>query len=1049
MKYGDWQLRDTSAYYKSQNIILYPSSNSSDTGAINLETNLRNISRRIARKSYKLHDSDFFVTRNADNKSVTISAGEASIQGYHLITNTSISIKLPTESTEVTSWTLGISLSYDAANNVTGDVINNSLAIGENELFSGVYVDFFDECQLRSNYDNILVLARIWEKGGSIIDKTYVNGGDYDGRYIDNGIQQDPVNNHRIYSSDVELTINGAKLNHYDAIQNNYINNLSDISMYDSVKYPVEQDNSQYTKPPTFTTDIQDYANFATDWYTCKYGDYMTGALRFDNLSIDAKIKLDPDHAEEYLKDTSLTTTGKYHNTEGVIISPRFINNLTRRNVRDLGQLSSLYRDGGTIMSIVPQSFEDGINTSTTALDGVTPEANGAYSALVSQSNGDIGTIIKTFNGARSRISMPSNLSSGLSTNTHLYIENTGNPSYDINNANTDLCRIKLDKGRGYFTTYSTYSDAGFQFVANGSSDTTSSELAFRFERNRFIASNYNIAKKESFEQPIVGQQLGVSSDTMEISAGVGCSYYGNLDTSTTFRTSPYLAIGNLLLHSTDPTVTSSSVTRNNTNVNFNDKLNTIRVMNVNNSCRREYGIGDYPLPAYRISGDNLNGKNEEFSPYVRILPGTYTQESVVEDFLQVGVSKQDDVLNAHALDKTFHKIIIGKNARTDDSSNGTDICTFLEQTNKCATLSSPSIFNKLCSSGVDDQTAIYGIYSKGNIGCSNMIMRQGSGHDIGGWGQMVTAGPYTSDSEYVRFTQYRYDKDNDKSHGGANNPDTDGHALTKGTPYNIEFNTTLANQRANQIIWRYKGAENRDNQPVTLSYIHDEKPTVTPEGNRHGTIYPDETYYDHNMYLHQNPTYGVRDFLRIDGAGLSVHGDINNPTLSGDTNNNIQHLGITLLQGRIYSSTYNDYAETYEKSNSEEQSIEGMVVALDAETGKYKICDQYASQLVVGVISDYYGMLIGGKTIDSAEDHIDSVSQKDNFAVGVAGKVFVNVDTESIHAGDLLISSKLKGLATVCDVYKPGTVIGKALSAAQKVPNTNYYKCLMQIMLA
>ena len=99
MKYGDWQLRDTSAYYKSQNIILYPSSNSSDTGAINLETNLRNISRRIARKSYKLHDSDFFVTRNADNKSVTISAGEASIQGYHLITNTSISIKLPTEST--------------------------------------------------------------------------------------------------------------------------------------------------------------------------------------------------------------------------------------------------------------------------------------------------------------------------------------------------------------------------------------------------------------------------------------------------------------------------------------------------------------------------------------------------------------------------------------------------------------------------------------------------------------------------------------------------------------------------------------------------------------------------------------------------------------------------------------------------------------------------------------------------------------------------------------------------------------------------------------
>lgn len=203
-------------------------------------------------------------------------------------------------------------------------------------------------------------------------------------------------------------------------------------------------------------------------------------------------------------------------------------------------------------------------------------------------------------------------------------------------------------------------------------------------------------------------------------------------------------------------------------------------------------------------------------------------------------------------------------------------------------------------------------------------------------------------------------------------------------------------------------------------------------------------------MYLHQNPTHGVRDFLRLDGGGLSIHGDVNNPTLAGDDQNATTRFGLTLVQGRIYSSVYNDYAETYEKANKDEVAEEGMIIAMDPETGKFKICDVPQCDLVVGVISDNYGMLLGGKTIDTAQDHVDSVRQSDNFAVGVMGKVKVNVDKE-VYPGELLVSSSTKGLATTLLSNKPipGTIIGKVISKTYDVPGKSYKQCLMQIMLS
>ena len=77
-------------------------------------------------------------------------------------------------------------------------------------------------------------------------------------------------------------------------------------------------------------------------------------------------------------------------------------------------------------------------------------------------------------------------------------------------------------------------------------------------------------------------------------------------------------------------------------------------------------------------------------------------------------------------------------------------------------------------------------------------------------------------------------------------------------------------------------------------------------------------------------------------------------------------------------------------------------------------------------------------------------MDQRYNFAVGVAGKLFVNVDKADIQPGELLISSSIKGLATSSSSNLiPGTIVGKALSTPVPVSNTNYYRCLMQIMLA
>lgn len=999
MKYGDWQLRDNAAYYKAQDVMMYPATNVADAGSLNTENNVRSIVRRITNKSYKLSKFDFRVSAEGDS-TIKVSPGEANIQGYHLIANASLTMPLPS-SENPTAWTLGISLSYDAANHVTGDVINNAKAIGENETFSGAYLYLFDSCQISHNYDNILVLARIWEHNGKFINNQWIPWYNEEGiisedtqKFITNGIENDPVNDNVISGDKIEVSIHGAKLTAYDTLQSRDIENIKSVKSYDTMKNPVDEDVSLYTKPQTFTTDLQDFLNYIPDWYTSKYGDYMTGALRFDQLSIDGKIFLDPQYAIEYVKDScgpDSNKRGLYHGTAGVFISPRTLGKLTDKTL-DLA-------NGGTIMSVVPRSYSKGIDYNN--------GEDAGYVAMTSQAIGDIGVMMHTFNNSTSRISMPTD---SKKSNSYLLVENISNSQ--------DRATMRFDKGYEYFDSYN---GAGIQFSA-AVADSYNRNLAIKilpYEMHGVLTTPQMHSNWQS-----AGTLNGFNSDTTQWILGIGTSTTGTRRNNTNNNT-PYLQLGNLMLYSC-PDTSKSGLQR---------KLPRISVYNSGATrTSANSGANTNECPVYIA-----NSTSSPSTPYVIVRPGLYTDGLISEDYIQVGVRASLDYIGNDAIKYTKNRILIGKRAESDSGSTSGSY-TFIEQTSSNITNTGSQVMNKLVPPtalhDINCYEEIGGIYSFGNIGCSNAVLPTGTGRK----GINGATVPYDANHEWVRFTQYRYANDNDAQHGGTYNG-SGNRKMSYGTPYNIEFNTTLANQRSNQIIWHYKGGKDgSESQPVTLSYIHDTN-----------TVYPNETYYDYNMFVHNNPTFAVKDFLRIDGAGLSIHGDINNPALDdGQQVNGKPRLGVTLAQGRVYSSIYNDYAETYEKDDIDEAAVEGMLVMLNPETGKYRINEGYANTLVVGVISDNYGMLIGGKSIDCSKDQQDSMDQRYNFAVGVAGKLFVNVDKADIQPGELLISSSIKGLATSSSSNLiPGTIVGKALSTPVPVSNTNYYRCLMQIMLA
>lgn len=91
----------------------------------------------------------------------------------------------------------------------------------------------------------------------------------------------------------------------------------------------------------------------------------------------------------------------------------------------------------------------------------------------------------------------------------------------------------------------------------------------------------------------------------------------------------------------------------------------------------------------------------------------------------------------------------------------------------------------------------------------------------------------------------------------------------------------------------------------------------------------------------------------------------------------------------RVYSAVYNDYAEWFEREGT---TMAGDIIGLNIETGKYRKAQK--GDVVVGVESDMYGVIIGGDGYDN---------EINNFIpVGLMGRLYVNVQGE-VKAGQYI----------------------------------------------
>lgn len=121
----------------------------------------------------------------------------------------------------------------------------------------------------------------------------------------------------------------------------------------------------------------------------------------------------------------------------------------------------------------------------------------------------------------------------------------------------------------------------------------------------------------------------------------------------------------------------------------------------------------------------------------------------------------------------------------------------------------------------------------------------------------------------------------------------------------------------------------------------------------------------------------------------------------------------------RVHNALWNDYAEYFEKSETE--VIEpGDIICISNDSDNYTKTTSAYQNTVVGVCSDSYGHILGGTN--------DEESNKNNFTpIGLSGRVDVKV-IGRVRKGDLIVSSDIPGVGMKADLNIPGTVVGKAV---------------------
>ena len=339
--YGSWEISNNASYYPSKYITVFPTSNSEDEGKVTIEENMRSIVTRITKKNYKLTKESFKleVVKDGKNLYVTVGPGEANIIGYHIQAKSSINIR---QSPSINDIAIGMSLAKDGSDHVTGDIYD-----GASNTYSGCYIKYYNLDDLIKNLDKILIL-------GMIKVETDENGDITDIIITDNDLSDN-----RTDAEDVQVDITGLHPNPFDSYLDNYFPNPLPKQV------PGEPDYKLHTKPPTYTSDLQEYLNNMKYWYVSKYGDNMTGALTMsyhryeDNESVNRSIIISPRRPININKDTPEPDDNQF---------------------------------GGTIRTMTPSSYEIAKNNDLTSIFGT-------YAELVSSTNTNTGLIINSSDG--------------------------------------------------------------------------------------------------------------------------------------------------------------------------------------------------------------------------------------------------------------------------------------------------------------------------------------------------------------------------------------------------------------------------------------------------------------------------------------------------------------------------------------------------------------------------------------------------------------------------------------------------------------------------
>lgn len=166
-----------------------------------------------------------------------------------------------------------------------------------------------------------------------------------------------------------------------------------------------------------------------------------------------------------------------------------------------------------------------------------------------------------------------------------------------------------------------------------------------------------------------------------------------------------------------------------------------------------------------------------------------------------------------------------------------------------------------------------------------------------------------------------------------------------------------------------------------------------------------------------------------------SIRNIVCDTTATVPTGTSRLNMNCYLYATRIYNSVFNDYAECFDNSDLTYEDVKSKIVEID-DNGKLILANEL-SNLVVGVVSNNYGQLLGG----TEEDILNGYK----LPIGLAGVLYVVAkDTVSKADRGKFAVSGGDGLAIAVQYPEYGTSVGKIIDI--DIEN-NMYKIVLSLM--